>query len=110
MKVAILGLGSIGRRHLQNFKAVGVETLTAYDASATQRDNAAAQFPFARMVASPEAAVDGADGVAVCTPPDSHLALARLGAQARAPRGGGKPRAPPPAPAGPPPPPCRPPG
>jgi predicted dehydrogenase len=81
MKVAILGLGSIGRRHLQNFKAVGVETLTAYDASAAQRDTAAAQFPFARVVASPEAAVDGADGVAICTPPDSHLALARLGAE-----------------------------
>ena len=80
MKVAILGLGSIGRRHLQNFRTVGVDTLTAYDASAAQRDSAAAQFPFARVVASPEAAVDGADGVAICTPPDSHVTLARLGA------------------------------
>ena len=84
MKVAILGLGSIGRRHLQNFKTVGVDALTAYDASAAQRDSAAAQFPFARVVASPEAAVDGVDGVAICTPPDSHLALGRLAADRRA--------------------------
>jgi len=81
MKLAILGLGSIGRRHLQNFKTVGVDTLTAYDASAAQRETAAAQFPFVRVVASPEAAVEGADGVAICTPPDSHVALARLAAE-----------------------------
>ena len=47
MKLAIVGLGSIGRRHLGNFRAVGVETLTAYDASPAQREAAARQFPFA---------------------------------------------------------------
>ena len=33
MKIAIIGLGSIGRRHLGNFHAIGVETLHAYDAA-----------------------------------------------------------------------------
>jgi predicted dehydrogenase len=78
MKVAIFGLGSIGRRHLQNFQAIGVDTLTAYDASPAQRESAAAQYPFLRVKDTPEAAVDGVDGVAICTPPDSHVALGRL--------------------------------
>jgi predicted dehydrogenase len=78
MKIAVLGLGSIGRRHLQNFQAAGVEHLVAYDRSPEQREAARRQFPFATVVDTPEVAVGGCDGVAVCTPPDSHLELGRL--------------------------------
>lgn len=78
MKLAIIGLGSIGRRHLGNFNAIGVDTLVGYDAAPAQRTAAAAQFPFAAVVPTLEAALDGADGVVVCTPPDSHLAIARM--------------------------------
>jgi predicted dehydrogenase len=78
MKIAVLGLGSIGRRHLQNFQAVGVEELVAHDLSADQRQAARGQFPFATIADTAESAVAGCDGVAVCTPPDSHLALARI--------------------------------
>jgi len=45
VKLAVIGLGSIGRRHLGNFHSVGVETLVAYDTVAAQRAAAAAQFP-----------------------------------------------------------------
>ena len=81
MKLAIIGLGSIGRRHLGNFHTVGVETLAAYDADPAQRAAAAAQFPFATVVSTLEAALDGAAGVVICTPPDSHVELGRLGAE-----------------------------
>jgi len=80
VKLAIIGLGSIGRRHLGNFRAVGVETLAAYDIDAAQREAARAQFPFAAVATTLEAALDGADGVVVCTPPDSHLAIGELAA------------------------------
>ena len=80
MKLAIVGLGSIGRRHLQNFRAVGVEELTAYDAAPAQRESVAREFPFASVTGTLEEALDGARGVAICTPPDSHLALARMAA------------------------------
>ena len=79
MKLAIVGLGSIGRRHLQNFRAVGVETLTAYDVAPAQRETVARQFPFATVTSTLEAALEGTDGIVVCTPPDSHLAIARMG-------------------------------
>jgi predicted dehydrogenase len=78
MKIAIVGLGSIGRRHLQNFQAVGVDTLAGYDSSAEQRAAAAAQWPSLRVAASLPEALDGADGVVICTPPDSHIEVGRL--------------------------------
>jgi predicted dehydrogenase len=80
MKLAIVGLGSIGRRHLGNFHTVGVPTLAAWDADAGARAAAATQFPFATITPTLDAALDGAAGVVVCTPPDSHLALGRLAA------------------------------
>jgi predicted dehydrogenase len=79
VKLAIVGLGSIGRRHLQNFRTAGVEKLTAYDAAPSQRENVVRLFSFATVTSSLEAALEGADGVVVCTPPDSHLGIARMG-------------------------------
>ena len=81
MKLAIVGLGSIGRRHLGNFHAIGVETLAAYDAMPAPRAAAAAQFPFATVTSTLEAALEGAAGVVICTPPDSHLELGRRAAE-----------------------------
>jgi predicted dehydrogenase len=78
MRIAVIGLGSIGRRHLGNLHAVGVETLHAYDAAEAQREAATTQFPYARVTPTLEAALDGVAGVVVCTPPSSHLEIARL--------------------------------
>jgi predicted dehydrogenase len=78
MKLAIVGLGSIGRRHLGNLHTVGVDALTGWDSAPAARRDAAAQFPFARITDTLEAALDGAQAVAICTPPDSHLMLGRL--------------------------------
>jgi predicted dehydrogenase len=84
MKLAIIGLGSIGRRHLGNFHSIGVEPLAAWDADAGARTAAATQFPFATITPTLEAALDGAAGVVVCTPPDAHLALGRMATERRA--------------------------
>jgi predicted dehydrogenase len=84
MKIAIVGLGSIGRRHLGNLHSIGVESLAAWDADAGAREAAMKQFPYAKIPATLEAALDGATGVIVGTPPDSHLALGRLAAERRA--------------------------
>lgn len=78
MKLAIVGLGSIGRRHLQNFHAIGVDTLAAYDIAPARREAAAREFPFATVTDTLEAALEGVDAVVVCTPPDSHLPLVRM--------------------------------
>jgi len=54
--------------------------LTAYDAAPAQREAAVAEFPFARVAPTLAAALDGVHGVVICTPPDSHLDIARLAA------------------------------
>ena len=81
MKLAVIGLGSIGRRHLGNLHTIGVETLAAYDADPAQRAAAGSQFPFATVTSTLDEALDGAAGVVICTPPDSHLELGRLAAE-----------------------------
>jgi predicted dehydrogenase len=80
MKIAVIGLGSIGRRHLGNLRTIGVEVLHAYDVTEAQRAASAAQFPYAQVMPTLEAALDGVAGVVVCTPPSSHLEIARLAA------------------------------
>ena len=80
MRIAVIGLGSIGRRHLGNFRTAGAEDLVAYDAAPAAREAAQKDFPFARVATSLEAALDGARGVAICTPPDSHLAIGQQAA------------------------------
>ena len=84
MKVAVIGLGSIGRRHLGNLHTIGGVQLSGWDAEPAAREAAAKQFPFATVTPTLEAALDGADGVVVGTPPDSHLALGRMASERRA--------------------------
>src|SRR5262249_31356422 len=84
MKIAILGLGSIGRRHLGNFRTAGVKTLTAYDVAPAARGGAARDFAFATIATSAEAALSGVDGAVICTPPESHVALGRMAAEGSA--------------------------
>jgi predicted dehydrogenase len=81
MKLTVVGLGSIGRRHLGNFHSIGVHSLAGWDADAVVRETAAKQFPFATITPTLEAALDSAAGVVVGTPPDSHLALGRRAAE-----------------------------
>lgn len=66
MTLAVIGLGSIGRRHVGNFRTLGVD-VKAWDIA-----------PQPGLVGSLDEALAGVDGVVICTPPDSHLAYARL--------------------------------
>ena len=45
MKIAVIGLGSIGRRHLGNFHTIGGVQLTGWDAAPATREAAAKHFP-----------------------------------------------------------------
>lgn len=65
MKIAVIGLGGIGKRHVGNFRALGCD-VRAWDID-----------PARTEVTDLDAALDGADGVVIATPPDSHLRMAR---------------------------------
>jgi predicted dehydrogenase len=78
MRVAVLGCGSIGRRHLRNLCALGLtpDTLWAYDPEPSARRAAAAAIG-AREAADLEAVwCERPEVVIVAAPPDRHIDLA----------------------------------
>ena len=70
MNIAVIGLGSIGLRHVANFLALGCR-VKAWDLAPAAR--AACRKT---GVATIDEALDGADGVVIATPPDTHADLA----------------------------------
>ena len=70
MKIAVAGLGSIGARHLNNLRALGVTTLIGCDPDPVARQRVAG---LATVVDTLDAALDLApDAVCVCTPNHMH--------------------------------------
>jgi predicted dehydrogenase len=68
----VVGCGSIGRRHMQNLRQLGVTSIYAQDESADRLQAACDELQVQRL--------DGKrafDLVLVCTPPSSHVAIAR---------------------------------
>jgi len=83
MRFLVVGAGSVGTRHCKNLVALGHE-VAAWDADAERRAEAVA-LPGVAAAASLEAGLAAAPAaVLVCTPPASHLAIARRALEARA--------------------------
>jgi predicted dehydrogenase len=70
MRVGLVGLGSIGRRHLGNLLALGADVV-AMDVSPEAIEKARAAYPHARYGDSLPFA--GLDALVIATPLDSHL-------------------------------------
>ncbi|NCO39761.1 MAG: hypothetical protein AUJ96_21630 [Armatimonadetes bacterium CG2_30_66_41] len=80
MHILIIGVGSIGERHLRNLlRSDGVRCSFA-EPSLTQREKIAGDYQVARTFASwEEADLSEFDGVVICTPTDLHVPImARL--------------------------------
>lgn len=78
----VVGCGSIGRRHIGNLRTLGVETIAAYDVDATRLAGVAAEHGVTRCASVENGVTSGVDLVLVCTPPDSHLEIARQAIEA----------------------------
>ncbi len=76
MRFVVLGVGSIGQRHARNLQALGHEVL-AFDADPSRLAEATAALGIEALPALEAAADRKPDGALVCTPPASHLGLAR---------------------------------
>lgn len=81
MKILIAGLGSIGRRHLRNLEALGVDEILLYRThKSTLPDDALAGYPVEENL---EAALDQqSDAVIISNPTALHLNVALLAARA----------------------------
>lgn len=79
MKVAVLGLGSIGLRHAKHALALGADVV-GYDPGQSQRE--AFRQSGGRAVDSREAAISEVDAVVIATPNEHHLEDLRMAVEA----------------------------
>ncbi len=76
MRLALLGYGSIGRRHARNLAALGRNAITVFDPAPTARA-AAQDAPGVEVAATLERVWDrDPEAVLVASPPDRHIVLA----------------------------------
>ncbi len=81
--VFVLGCGSIGLRHIANLRKLGLEPILAFDPVPERLDRAVRDYQV--VPAAPEQGFGAAPAaVLVCTPPNTHLAIARLAVAAGA--------------------------
>lgn len=81
-QLLVVGCGSIGERHLRNLKALGAGPLLACDVDAGRREAIARALDVETVATLDEALRATPRAALICTPPATHLALARAAAEA----------------------------
>jgi len=86
LRVAVVGCGSIGSRHARNLRTLGVAHVALCDLDAKRAATLAAELGDAPVTTDLDALLGGhrPEIVLVCTPPASHLAVARRAIEAGA--------------------------
>jgi predicted dehydrogenase len=82
MKVLILGLGSIGRRHARCFKTVGADIVAGFDPDAERRSQFVQEIGGTAFATETESLAWNPDVVVVASPNAFHIRQARLAAAA----------------------------
>jgi predicted dehydrogenase len=71
--VAVLGFGSIGRRHARNLISLGVKNLVVYDPSSDARAAASGEFGYHTAATLEDVWAAGPSAVVVASPSDCHV-------------------------------------
>ena len=75
MKVLVIGSGSIGQRHIKNLKLLGIKDIQVFDNDKKLLKLVEKKF---KIKAQNELNFDQIDCTLICTPPNSHIKLAKL--------------------------------
>ena len=76
MKIAVIGCGSIGRRHIRNLMALNKGDILAYDKDAGRLDAVKTDFGVRTLGSLPEILAHRPGAVIVCTPNSLHIPVA----------------------------------
>ena len=77
MKLLVIGCGSIGKRHIRNLLRISGTVVLAHDAMPDRLRAVASEYGLRGYTDLDAALEEKPDGVLVCTPPSSHVPLAR---------------------------------
>ena len=76
MKIAVIGCGSIGRRHIRNLIALNVGDILAHDKDAGRLDAVKTDFGVRTLGSLPEILAQRPGAAVVCTPNSLHVSIA----------------------------------
>jgi predicted dehydrogenase len=82
MRIAVVGCGSIGRRHIRNLIVLGVQDIIGCDADPERLSIVRAENGITGFSRFPDVLAARPDAVVVCTPTSSHIPLAIQAAKA----------------------------
>lgn len=77
MRYLVIGCGSIGRRHIQNLRSLGLKDILAYDPDSSRLEPMATELNVRPCASLERAYQQTPDAVLICAPTSLHLPLAR---------------------------------
>lgn len=78
MKFLVIGAGSIGRRHIDNLRLLGIEAIAVFDPDRERVKKVEEESRVKGFSGLDEAFNDKPDAVLVCAPTSMHLSMARM--------------------------------
>jgi predicted dehydrogenase len=80
----VIGCGSIGQRHIRNLRALGANTITAYDPDAARLARVVQEQAVSPRTSAAAGLADRPEVVLICTPPHLHTSMAQQAIDAQA--------------------------